>query len=180
MNRSAYFAWLFLTVWAAWLCALSGYLTQFGWMGRWAPDLGTALFVALAGRAQVSDIAKFAVCLGIARASVSIDTPAAVLAAALGTGALLRIVRSGFQIDNPVLGAGLAFLIAALQAGWLELVHLRTHAVLAADWSDVHVAWRAGISTAIATALFSRVLINLPGLGNLMRRKTWAVGASLR
>ena len=180
MNHSAYFGWLFLSVWAAWLCALSGFLVQFGWPGPWAPDLCTAFFVALAARAPVSDIAKIAVCLGLARASVSIDTPAAVLAAALAVGGVLRIARSAVQMENLVIASALAFVLCVSQAAWLELVHLRTHAVLVASWSDVEIAWRSGISTALSTALLGGVLANLPGLGSILRRKTWAVGASLR
>ncbi len=180
MNRSTYFGWLFLAVWAAWLFAFSGYLAQFGWPGRWAPDLGLVLFVALAARLPVSDIAKLALCMGLARASVSIDSPAAVLAAALSLGAVLRVGRAGIQVENPAIGAGLAFLLCIAQSAWLEVVQQRTRQVPIANWNDIELAWRAGISTALATALLGGVLANLPGLGSLIRRKTWAVGASLR
>jgi len=180
VNRSSYLGWLFLAVWAAWLSALSGHLAQFSWLGPWAPDLELALFVALAARAQASDIAKFALCLGLARAAVSIDPPAAVLAAALGTGALLRIARGGVQVDNPVIAAGLACTACIARGAWLEAVHFHTRAASIVEWTHVEVAWRAGISTGAATALLGGVLASLPGLGSLSRRKTWAVGASLR
>jgi hypothetical protein len=180
VNRSTYFGWLFLAVWAAWLSALSGHLAQFGWLGRWAPDLGLSLFVALSARAQVSDIAKFAICFGLARASVSIDAPAAVLAAALGLGAALRLARTGVQVDHAVIAAALAFLLCIAQDAWLEFVHLRTRGVEIAGLGSIEYAWRAGLSSAIVTALFGGVLANLPGLRSLIRRKTWAVGASHR
>ncbi len=180
MNRTNYFGWLFLAVWAVWLCAFSGYLVQFAGLGHWAPQFQTALFVALAARIPVSDIPKLALTMGLARVAVSIDTPAAVLASALSIGLVLRLARSAIQVESPVIAATLAFLACTLESAWLEAVHLRTQAALASDWNSVQLAWPAGITTAIATAAFGGVLANLPGLGNLIRRKTWAVGASLR
>jgi hypothetical protein len=181
VNRSSnFFAWLFLAVWATWLCALSGYLAQFSWLGRWAPQLQTALFVALAARVHVSLIPKLALTIGLARVAVSIDTPAAVLAAALSAGVLLRIARSVVQVESPVISGSLAFLLALLESAWFEFVHTQTRALLVEDRIVFDLAWRAGLSTAIATALLGVVLVNLPGVGSLIRRKTWAVGASLR
>ena len=180
MNRTHTFAWVLLAVWATWLCAASGYLAQFTWLGNWTPQLLTAFFVAVAARAPASEIPKIAVALGIARVAVSIDSPAAVLAAALSCGAVLRIARSAIQLESPALAAAVAFVLTLLEAAWFGLVHSRTNAILAADWNEFEFAWRAGISTALATALFGGVLANLPGLGSLIRRKTWAVGASLR
>ena len=180
MNRSHYFAWLLLCVWAVWLCAFSGYLVQFAGLGHWAPQLSIALFVALAARIPASEIPKLALAIGFARVAVSIDTPAAVLASALSLGVLLRLARTAIQVESPVISAALAFLACTLESAWLEAMHLRTEPTLSQGWSSVEFAWPAGITTALVTAVFGGVLANLPGLGNLIRRKSWAVGASLR
>ncbi len=179
MNRGNLFNWLFLAVWATWLCALSGHWTQFSWMGNWAPQLQIALIVALAARAPVGHLPFLALTLGLAHIAVSVDSPAAILAAALGTGALLRLARGGIQIESAPVAGLLAFVIATVECAWFEFVHLRTSAAPIADWSEIELGWRAGLSTALATIVLGRVMVNLPGVGSLLRRKTWAVGASL-
>ena len=180
MNRSAYFNWLLLCVWAAWLCAFSGYMMQFAWPGIWAPDLGVALFVALAARLPVHEIAKLAVCMGLARVAVTVDAPAGVLAAALVLGGALRIARSAVQVESPVIAAALAFLACASQSTWLEFVHL--HGVHISGFEPPHpgVAWRAALTTAVVAGLLGGVLVNLPGVAGLTRRKSWAASASYR
>jgi hypothetical protein len=180
VNRSATLGWLFVTVWATWLCALGGHLAQFSWLGRWSPDLHSALFVALSARIAASDISRLALCMGIARVAVSIDTPAAVLAGALAAGALLRTARGAVTLDNPMVTAALAFAVSLGNGAWLELVHLQTRAQATQSWSASGPCWRGAISTAVATMLLAGVLVHLPGLSSLLRRKTWAVGASLR
>lgn len=180
MNRTPYFAWIFLAVWATWLCAFTGYLTQFAGMPRWAPQLELALFVAVAARIPVQDIGRLALVVGLARVAVSIDSSAAVLAAALSFGILMRVARSAFQLESPVIAGGLAGLLCVLQAAWLQIVHLHTQGALAAGSLSVSLSWRAALSTALVTALLGGVLAHLPGMGQLIRRKTWAVGASLR
>ena len=179
MSRSPYLGWLFLAVWATWLFAFSGYLTQFAWLGAWAPDLGLALFVALAARVSVHDIGKLALCMGLARAAVTVDPPAAVLASALFAGGVLRVARSAVQVESPPIAAGLALALTLVQAAWLQAVHARLAPTFGSG-VGVELAWRGAITTALAAGLLGGLLAHLPGVQGLMRRKTWAVGASYR
>lgn len=180
MTSGRELGWLLLALWATWLTALSGHWTQFAWLGRFTPELHTALFVALAARVPPGDIAKLAVCIGLGRVAVSIDPPAAVLAGALFSGALLRVARGTVQIESPVIAAGMAFLLCVAGSWWLELVQLETRAAAARPFVELVLGWRTGISTGVVTAAFAAVLARLPGLGSLVRRKAWAVGASSR
>ena len=180
MNRSHPFSWLLLFVWGAWASAITGYFVQFGSLGAWTPDLCLALLVALSARASVHDIAKLAICLGVARASVSVDAPAAVLASMLCCGALLRAARSMVQIESWLVAGAFAAALCVGQAAWLEFVHLGTSPELNAGFTDISLALGAGAATGVLTGLLGGLLANLPGLGRLARRKSWVVGASYR
>jgi hypothetical protein len=178
MNRSHSFSWFLLFVWGAWANAISGYFVQFGWPGSWSPDLGLVLLVALAVRTSVHDIAKLAVCLGIARAAVSVDAPAAVLAASLVCGGFLRVARSMVQLENPLIVGTIAAALCLAQSTWLEHVHLQVAARSPAALAGTSWLLGAAVSSGLLTALFGGVFANLPGLGRLAKRKAWVVGAS--
>jgi hypothetical protein len=180
VNGSNVLGWILLAVWGAWSGALSGTFVQFGWSGRWSPDLWTALFVVLAARIPPGDIAKLALCLGLARVAVSVDPPAVSLAGALALGALLRGARGAMQLDSPVIAGCFAFVAVVGGSAWSEFVHLETRALPVAGAADLALAWRGGLATAVCTALFGGVLARLPGTSKLVRRRTWAVGASHR
>jgi len=180
VSRNHYLSWLLLFVWGAWAGAISGYLVQFSWLGRWSPDLGLALLVALAARTSVHDIAKLAICLGLARASVSVDAPAAVLAASLVCGGLLRTGRSVAQIESPLLAGAAAAVLCVAQSAWLEFAHVKAASALDFEHAGISLWLRGGVATGVVCALLGGVLANLPGLGQLARRKAWVVGASLR
>lgn len=180
MNRPTAFHWLLLCVWGTWACAFSGYLAQFGWLGSAAPDLGIALMVALAARTTPHEIAWVAVCLGISRASVSVDPPAALLAASLVGGALLRGARSMVPIESPPLTAGLAFALTLGQGVWLQFVQLQRAATAGAGEVGLDLPIGAALTTALAAVLVGGFCLRLPGLSRLAGRKTWVVGASSR
>lgn len=180
MSRNPHLSWLLLCVWGAWAVALSGYLVQFTWLDRWSPDLGLALLVALAARTSVHDIAKLAICLGLARAAVSVDAPAAVLAASLACGGLLRVGRSVVQIESPLLAGLAAAALCVAQSTWLEFVHAQGARSGQTEPAALSLGLAAGVATGVVCALFGGVLARLPGLGQLARRKSWVVGASLR
>lgn len=180
MKGAGILGWLLLAVWSTWLAALSGHWTQFAWSGRYSPDLWVALFAVLAARVPPSDIAKVAVCLGLARVAVSIDPPAVSLAGALALGALLRGARSAVQLDHPVIVGGTAFVAVVGFSAWSELAHQATRAAAVAGIADPPLAWRGGIVTALVAATVGGVLVRLPGIAQIARRKTWAVGASVR
>lgn len=180
MNRPSAFHWLLLCVWGTWACAFSGYLAQFGWLGSAAPDFGIVLMVALAARTTPHEIAWVAVCLGVARAAVSVDPPAALLASSLIAGAVLRAARSMVPIESPPLTAGLAFALTLVQALWLQFVQLQRAASAGADEAGWDLPIGAALTTALAAVVIGGLCLRLPGLSRLAGRKTWVVGASSR
>lgn len=180
MRGSRLFAWVFLAVWGVWLAALSGHLSTFTWLGGGAPDLWCAMFVALGARVSLADCGKLALTLGLARAAVSVDPPAAVLAGALALGAVIWAVRGAVEIDNPVVAAAAAFVVVIANAAWGGFVHAATRAQLVAEEIDQPLPWGAAITTAIVTATLPGLLTRLPGVAPLGRRRAWAVGASHR
>lgn len=180
MSRSPYFSWLLLLVWGSWASAVTGCCVQFTGLGRWSPDLALALLVALAARTSVHDIAKLAICVGLARSAVSVDAPSAVIAATLTCGALLRVGRSVVQIENPLIAGAFAGALYTAQSAWLQFVHWNSLPGLRSEHAQVSLALAGAVSTGVVCALSGGVLANLPGLSQLSRRRSWVVGASLR
>lgn len=186
MNRATWLAWAMLGVWASALLGLQGTLAR-GSLGAWTPDLALAVLVALAARIPVHELPKLGLAMAVARAAVSVDAPAAVLASSLAAVAIARGVRSVVEIDSAPLSASLAFALALAQSAWLELVHrvrLGPEVQRALDSAGESVssasAWRMALSTAVCVALLGGALARLPGLSPLRKRKTWAVAGSSR
>ena len=175
--------WVLLCVWGAWLAALSGHWLQFSWAGRAAPDLWTALFLALGVRMPPADLARLAVALGPTPAAASIEPPAVSLAAALALGGLLRAARSAVQLDNGVVTGLFAFAAVLGLGAWSRFVHTTTHsAALGAIPAQFEpsLPWGAACTTAVVAVVCGGLFTRLPGVAPLSRRKTWAVGASYR
>jgi hypothetical protein len=192
VSRAALLPWLLLTLWAVWIFALQAALGRspaLASIGPWVPDVGLVLALALAARLPTHDLPWVGLCVGLARASLSVDPPAAVIAGYLGAVAVARSFRSVVEIKSPPAIGLLAFLLALCLSGWLGLVHaqraakaLGSGAALAVSISPVHWggAWRGALATGLTAALLSAGLARLPGLSPLYRRKVWRAGASSR
>ena len=176
--------WILLAVWATWLSALQGI-----WASSTpsAPDLGVALLVVLASRAARSELPAVGLVIALGRISVSIDSPAAVLAGMLGVTLVVLALRGVLEVGGALPRAALAGAPAALFAAWLGLVHdvrAAGEAGLigsrALQLSTPAAGWPSMLTTAMATLALAPVLAHLPGLSPLSRWAVWQVAASGR
>lgn len=155
MNARAWLSWSALALHATWCCALSQELAALG-LARFAPDLGLALFTALAAALSTRELPLLALVFALARVATTIDPPFATLAGALAALLVLRALRSVFDLTRR---APLALCAAAVVLGcelWLTLVvDLRRQARFA----------RAALDEAPAHALFDALTEAAPAAG---------------
>jgi hypothetical protein len=148
----------------------------------WAPDLGVALFVALAGRVPRDALPAMGLAVALGRIAVSIEPPAAVLAGLLALLGLLAALRSVVVIRGGLSSALLAGLAGALLAEWLALVHT-ARAVGGFSWYSPELdppSARIGLATAAAALILGPLFGWLPGMAPLVRKRPWEVAASSR
>jgi hypothetical protein len=186
VSRAALLPWALLTLWAVWLFALQaavGRADALASLEPWVPDLGLVLLLALAARLPTGDLPWVGLCVGVARASLSVDPPAAVIAGYLGAVAVARAFRSVVEIKSPPAIGLFGFALAMGLSGWLGFVHAQRAAAELGPGAALPAlggAWRSALATGVIAALFSAVLARLPGLSPLYRRRVWRVGASSR
>lgn len=179
MMRGPLLPWILLALWAAWLLALQGLLAQR--LGAWTPDLGVVLLLALVPRLGPEQLPALALVLGLARCGVSVDPPAAILAGVLGIAALVGMARGVLQLESPAARSLFAALGALLLALWLEgvaRVRLPESDVLPTLW--LLSQWRLALATGACAPLLAPLLVRLPGLTPLRRRRAWPRAVSAR
>lgn len=189
MSRSPWVAWILLPVWTAWLYGLQGLFAQTTHLGSWTPDLGLVLFLALAARVPREDLPALGLSVALGRCALSVDPPAAILAAFLGAGLLCGAARSVVDLGSGLLRGGFGALLAAGVAGWLGWVHRVRHLEASAAWG---VAWspdapgaepallRLALATGLASFVAGPLLARLPGLTPLRKKKPWPLADSRR
>jgi hypothetical protein len=151
------------------------------------------LLLGLAAGLGRRDLPLLALVFALARASVSVASPAAIAAGALGLVLIVRGLRTVVELRD----AGSRCLLAACSSLALERWHALVDArralaapgiapeFLQAAW-DAQVgdwpagAWTRALSTVVFTLLFGPALLHLPGLSPMRRRSTWHVAASAR
>ena len=187
MSRGPLLPWLLLALWSTWLHAAQGWLAQ--GLGPWTPDLGLVLLLGLAAKLAPEQLPPLALAVGLGRLAVSVDPPAAVLAAVLGVTLLARGLRTMLELEGPLQRTLLAGACAALVAAWLEHVHLAraVHAAGAAGalprtfegLAAGAPTWRLALATGLAALVLAPLLVRLPGLTPLRRRRSWRRVASV-
>lgn len=189
MTRTGVLPWLLLCLWAVWLASFQGLALEVPELAPWVPDLGMILILGLAAELERRDLPLLALVHALARASVSVASPAAILAEALGLVLVVRGLRTVVELrDSPsrCLLAGLGVLAAER---WHALVDEQRASLasdsLAAAWDAQVGAWNAGVwtrafSTIVIAFVFGPALLHLPGLSPMRRRSTWHVAASAR
>ena len=191
MTHARGLSWVFVAVWAAWLFTAQGALAAHVSNSEWVPDLGLAFLLALGAHVALEDAPKAALAVALARCAVSIDPPAASIAACAGAIALARGMRGVVEISGWVPRALLALVCGELVHAWLALVHdvrlgaeVARLAPLAPQSIDVAGAfagaWPTALSTALAALFFGSWLARLPGVGRLVKERSWRVVASSR
>jgi hypothetical protein len=191
--RAGLLPWLLFGLWTVWLGAAQGLALESAGLARWVPDLGLVLLLGLAAELARRDLPLLAVTFALARASVSVASPASIAAGALGLVLVVRGLRTVVELRD----AGSRCLLAACSALALERWHALVDArrafddagvardLLAAAWDAQLGAWPAGawtraLATVVFAFLFGPALLHLPGLTPMRRRSTWHVAASAR
>lgn len=193
MTRGGILPWLLFGLWVVWLSAGQGLALETAGLGAWVPDVGLVLLLGLGAELDRRDLPLLALVFALARASVSVASPAALLAAALGVVLVVRGLRTVVELRDVASRCLLAGLGALACERWFALVDARRalaatglgQRALAAAW-DAQVgawpdgAWTRALATLAFAFLFGPALLHLPGLTPLRRRSTWHVAASAR
>lgn len=171
MGRKHRLPWLLFFLWAAWLYALQGLAAEGTALGRWTPELGLCLLLSFDGR-LTRPAARLAACLvAAARVSFSTDPPLAILAGLLAVVAVTGTLRSFFDLERPLLrGALAALFVLGLSFFW----NLSWRTALASEgaWAPpADPAWRTALATGLTTVAAGALLVRLPGLRPLTRRR---------
>lgn len=174
MRASIALAWLLFAVWSVWLLSLQGLVARAG-AGAWTPDLGLILLLSLQARLRPEDLIPAALLAAFARASISIEPPAAICAGTLAAAGLARGTRSVLHVASRLPSALLAGLAALVFTAWLRLVgQVRLGGPEAVDALAIAAA---ALPTACASAavawLADPLLAGLPGLTPLRKRRSW-------
>jgi hypothetical protein len=171
LKPAPFVAWALFFLIALWLCALQGLLAAPGALGAWTPDLGLVLLLTWAGRLGRGRVEVGALMVAGARASLGADPPVALAAAYLGAALLVSFLRTGLEIDRPVLRVLSAGTLAWLVAHFLVA---SSTAALAASGSGAEAIdarlWPAAASTALAGLVLAPLLRQLPGPARRTRR----------
>ena len=193
MTRGGVLPFVLFGLWVVWLSAGQGLALETPGLAAWVPDLGLVLLLGLAAELDRRDLPLLAVVFALSRASVSVASPAALLAATLGLVLVVRGLRTVVELRDVasrclLVGAG----VLACER-WLALVDARralavpgpSYEALAVAWDAQLGAWPEGawsraLSTMVVAFLFGPALMRLPGLTPLRRRSTWHVAASAR
>jgi len=169
MSPSKSVAWLVALVWFAWAAAIDTQFRGGGTSPSWLPDLGIALFVAWAVRAEVRHLWTLACLAALARASFSVEPPVALLAAHLAVVMGVRLGRKSFDLARPL---GRALVAGAVASGWMLwtwLVLMARHGEGVAPSGEALIL--AAVGTAGLTLFLGGWLSKLPGTGALLERR---------
>lgn len=170
-GRPPRLSWVLLCVWSVWIHALTGLAADVDGLGRWLPDLGLVLLLALGPRMPASRMAVAAVVVALARASLGVDPPTAILAGYFAVCLVHAGLREFVDLDDPLFRALLAGVASLALSGWWVLVHAVRHPVLdGLSAAASPFAWRAALSTATVALAGADLLLRLPGLQPLWKR----------
>lgn len=193
MSRVGVLPWLLLALWSAWISSAQGLALEISVLAPWVPDASLVLLLGLAAELERRDLPLLALVVAAGRISVSVASPAAILAACLGLVLVVRGLRTVIELRDVAsrcLLAGIGVLLVERWHSWV--IARRAFAAtglgsesLAAVW-DLQLgawppgAWTRALATLVFALLFGPGLIHLPGLTPLRRRSTWHVAASAR
>lgn len=193
MTRAGVLPWLLFGLWTVWLGAAQGLALEAPGLALWVPDLGLILLLGLSAELDRRDLPLLALFFALARAAVSVASPASILASSLGLVLVVRGLRTVVELRDGSSRCALAALSVLALERWHSLVDARralaesgiAQDVLAAAWEAQLGAWPAGVwtralSTFVFAFLFGQALLHLPGLTPMRRRSTWHVAASAR
>jgi len=179
VNRYRVLPWLMLAVWTSWLTALQALCVTHVGLGRWVPDIGLLLVATCATHFLERDALRAVWVLGLARIAFSVDPPAAILAGYLLTALCVARVRAFAEIEGRFATMSLVTVFAWGFAAWLEAVHqIHDAQSFGSAWHPASVAlsalgvtWPAGVVAALFGMACGPLLVYLPGLSPLRRRR---------
>lgn len=172
MNPARVLGWLLFTFWAVWLVAIQAWLCAGSDGARWMPDLGLILSLSLLARMEARDLLTLALVSTLARVTFSIEPSVAILAGMLGVLGLALAARSIVELSGPAWRALIGGVLVLLFDGWLVFVHQLRAGELALDLElNWMLGWRAALSSSVLALLCGPLLVHLPGLTPLRRRR---------
>jgi hypothetical protein len=169
--KNRFVSWLMLAVWGSWIIAFQGILVAQTSLAAWLPDAGLVLLIACAGRFQKQDVPRAALLLALSRVAYSIEPPAAIFAAFLGTALLVHGIRSALEVNGPLLRTVVGGLAGWLFPAWLLIVQHARDGGEVALLPEILGLWRVAFTTALLALIFGPVFAHLPGLTPLRTRR---------
>ncbi len=172
---SRLFAWAMLTVWASWLTAAQGLLAARPQLAEWIPDASLVMLISCATFLPPPAVVRAVLLLALARASYSIDPPAAILAGFFSIGMLVRGAKSVVEFEGLISRTLFTFVAAWSFNVWLQLVHYARdgrRGPLDELLQAALQSWTMAAATAGFALLFGGSFRYLPGLSPL-RRWEW-------
>ena len=177
MNGSRFIALLMLAIWGSWMCAGQALFAATTWTGGFSPDGSLVLLVMVAGALPRQEGFGAAIVIGLARVAHTVDPPVAVLASSILALIAARSVRRVVDFDLPMARAGAAGLAALVVTLWLGLVHAARASASGVGGAGERLtesllsAPAAALSAAVLALAFGPVLLRLPGLTPLRKRR---------
>ena len=168
-------AWALFLVWAAWLHALHSAWSS-GAAAAWIPDLGLVFALVLAAHMEAADVLGCALAAAFVRSAFAGEPPIALASGMLLVMLLALAARSMVELTSAVSRALSCGVLVFVFDAWLYLVHcvrdldpLQTSGVPmpSALWS----ATAAAFSSAMLALVLGPLLVRLPGLSPLRRRR---------
>ena len=162
-------AWLLFLAWVTWGFALQGWL---GGGSRWMPDLGLVLALSLLARLDARGAPLLALCVALARASLSSEPAVALLAGASGVVLLALAARSVVELTGPLWRAAVAGALVFVFDAWLMAVHhVRARDLAGGLPFDPIAILPAALTSALLALVLGPALVHLPGLSPLRSRR---------
>jgi len=160
--------YLFVFLWGAWLFALQGMVAG-SELGRFTPEFGLVLLLALDARLSSSEARRVAVVLSLARAGFSADSAAAIVTGYLGVVGATSALRAGVEIDGRLLRTLLAGVFSGVLSGWWIACHQLALGV--SPTLEAGELWPGALATGLASLVIGPLLLGLPGFSSIRRRR---------
>jgi hypothetical protein len=175
VSRSLGLAWVLLGVWCAWLLALQGRLASGAapgaLLGRWTPDLGIVMLLALGPTHRGARMGLAVAIVSGARIAFTSDPALAVLVGYVAVAGVASRLRETLEIDRAVPRALLAALLAlVLSAYWMAAARIALGVGAAQVLAAPRWAGESALATGAAALVLAPLLVRLPGLSPFRRR----------
>ncbi|MFT7678967.1 MAG: hypothetical protein ACI8QC_002966 [Planctomycetota bacterium] len=177
MKRRAV-GYLMLAVWGGLFSAGLALAMGLGAKGAFLPDPVLCLVVLIAARLHRDVVVTAAFVLALARIAFTIDPPPAIFAMYMGAALLIRALRSGVDVNGPLVRGWFCFVVVWIDGMWLTLVRAQRQVFAANAMPDAALLGEAlgytlprAMASGLLGIVLGAVLVRLPGLSAIDRRQ---------